>query len=143
MIETIVVSLAISLAFTIVLEVGFYIVVSRVRHKSMRWGTRRTGESAGSLVYQKTNFDKKDLFLVVMVNILTNPVVVMTYWLSVLYFDISYVIIIVPLEIFAVFTEGFIFKKHGRYLKHPYVFSVCINAFSFGTGLVLQYFNIF
>ena len=113
--KKILLSLALSLALTLVLEVGFFLVVRSIKGKH----------------------DKKDLLLAVMVNILTNPAVVLLYWLAVLYTDLNRVII-VPLELLAVLVEGYLYKKHGRFFKHPYLFSVAANAFSFGTGLFLQ-----
>lgn len=105
-------SLAISLALTLVLETGFFLVL----------GKR----------------DKKDLLLLVMVNILTNPLVVLLYWLTVLHREVNSVIII-PLEVFAVLTEGFYYRKYGLHFKHPYLFSLAANAFSFGAGLLIEW----
>ena len=110
------VSLVISLVLTVALEAGFFFAV----------GKR----------------GKTDLGLLVMVNILTNPAVVLLHWLAVLYTDWSRVIIILPLEIFAVLTEGFYYEKYGREFKRPYLFSLAANAFSFGTGLILQLLQI-
>jgi len=112
----IIISLIVSLALTLILEVGFFLIVRSIKGKH----------------------DKKDLALVVMVNILTNPAVVLLYWLAILYTDINYAIIIAPLEISAVFIEGYIYKKRGRYFKHPYIFSIAANAFSFGIGVLTQ-----
>jgi len=109
-------SLAISLALTLVLETGFFLIIMSI----------------------KGRHDKKDTALVVMVNILTNPAVVLLYWLATLYTSINYVIILAPLEISAVFIEGYIYKEHGRYFKHPYIFSIAANAFSFGMGVIIQ-----
>ena len=119
--KDIMLSLAISLALTLVLEVAFFLVVRSIKGK----------------------LDKKDLLLVVLVNILTNPALVLIFRLTVLYTDANYVIhIIILLEIIATLTEGYIYKKHGDYFKLPYVFSIAANIFSFGSGLVLQYFQI-
>ena len=107
-------ALAISLILTIVLETGFFLL---------------TGKR-----------DKKDLLLVVLVNIITNPVVVLLYWLAVLYTDLHAYIIMIPLELFAVFTEGYYYKKYGRGFRCPYLFSLAANMFSFGTGLIIQLF---
>ena len=110
------ISLVISLALTLSLEVGFFWVVRLI----------------------KSQCNKKDLLLVVMVNILTNPAVVLLYWLAILYTNIDRVIILAPLEISAVFIEGYIYKKCGLYFRHPYVFSIAANAFSFGMGVFIQ-----
>ena len=107
-------SLAVSLILTLALETGFFLL---------------TGKR-----------DKKDLILVVLVNIITNPAVVLLYWLAVYYTDFSHVLIKIPLEIFAVVTEGYYYKKYGRDFKYPYIFSLTANLFSFGTGLIIQQF---
>jgi len=105
-------SLAVSLALTLALEAGFFLIA----------GKR----------------DKKDLLLLILVNILTNPVVVLAYWLAVLYTDYHAVIIIVPLEVFAVLVEGCFYRKYSRSFKRPYLFSLAANVFSYGAGLLIQ-----
>jgi len=84
--------------------------------------------------------NKKDLLLLLLVNILTNPVVVLSYWLVALYTDWNLYIVLIPLELFAVLTEGYYYKKYGQSFKHPFLFSLAANAFSFGTGQLLQAF---
>lgn len=105
-------SLGISLLLTLVFETGFFFF---------------TGKR-----------DKKDLLLLVMVNILTNPPVVLLYWLTVLRAGWNFVIII-PLEVFAVWIEGCYYKKYSRDFKRPYFFSLAANAFSFGVGLLIDW----
>lgn len=105
-------SLALSLLLTIALEIGFFLLL----------GKR----------------NKKDLLLVTLVNVLTNPVVVLLYWIAVLYTDLNTVIIMIPLEIFAILTEGYYYKKHGHDFKHPYIFSICANMFSYWIGVLIQ-----
>ena len=106
------IALAVSLALTLVLESGFFLLV----------GKR----------------NKKDLLLVALVNVLTNPAVVLLYWLAVAYADFNRVVVIAVLEVLAVLTEGYMYKKHGQDFKRPYGFSLFANMFSYGTGLVLQ-----
>ena len=106
------VALAISLALTLALEIGFFFLI----------GKR----------------NKRDLLLVVMVNVLTNPVVVLLYWLVVLYTGWNTTIIKIPLEVFAILTEGFYFRKYGQNFKRPFVFSLAANMFSFWVGIFLQ-----
>jgi len=106
------ISLAISLALTLVLESGFFLLI----------GKR----------------NKKDLLLVALVNVLTNPAVVLIYWLAVVYAGYNRIIIIAVLEVLAVLTEGYLYKKHGQEFKRPYGFSLFANIFSYGTGLVIQ-----
>jgi hypothetical protein len=97
---------------TLVLETGFFLVI----------GKR----------------NKKDLLLVVMVNILTNPVVVLIYWLAVLRAWWNSILVLVPLEIVAVLVEGCYYKKYGNSFKRPYLFSLAANTFSYGAGVLIQ-----
>ena len=114
MIPALLTALAVSLLLTLALETGFFLLI----------GKR----------------NKKDLLLLMLVNILTNPVVVLTYWLTVLYMDWNAETIIMPLEALAVFIEGYYYKKYGCSFKRPYLFSLVANTFSFGTGLLIQLF---
>lgn len=107
-------SLALSLVLTIALETAFFLLI----------GKR----------------DKKDLLLVVLVNILTNPVVVLLYWLSILYTEWNSVVVMIPLELFAIVTEGYYYKKYSSSFRYPYLFSVVANMFSFWAGVLIQLF---
>jgi len=107
-------ALVISLILTLILEAGFYLLV----------GKR----------------NKKDLLLLVMVNIITNPVVVLSYWLAVLYMNWNPVLTVISLELGAILVEGFYYKKYGQDFKRPYLFSAAANTFSYGTGVLLQRF---
>ena len=114
-------SLALSLFLTIVLELGFFILVGKLFS-----GTLFTGKR-----------EKKDYLLVVLVNVLTNPLVVLSYWLTVLYTNWPAPLVLIPLELFAILAEGFYYKKYGAFSR-PYLFSTAANVFSFGTGLLIQ-----
>ncbi|MDR0489806.1 MAG: hypothetical protein LBH28_00975 [Oscillospiraceae bacterium] len=105
-------SLAISLFLTIVLETGFFLL-------AVKW-------------------NKKDLLLVILINIVTNPIVVLFFWLSELYTNLNSVVVMAPLELFAVLVEGHCYKKYGQSFKHPYLLSLAANAFSFGIGMLIQ-----
>ena len=106
------ISMAISLPLTIVFEGLFFFIV----------GKR----------------SKRDLQLLVLVNILTNPAVVFLLWLSVYYFLLNKVIITVLLESVAILTEAICYKRYGETFRRPFFFSVAANAVSYGTGLLLQ-----
>ena len=114
MTEKIITSLAISLILTITLEIVFFLL-ARKR-------------------------DKKDLLLVILVNVLTNPVVVLLYWLTTIYTKWNIWVALIPLELFAILTEGRYYKKYGNAFKHPFFFSLCANMFSYWIGVVLQLF---
>jgi len=107
-------ALGISLGLTLVFEVGFYLIA-----------------------YKR---NKSDVLLVVLVNTLTNPIVVLLYWIA--YFNTNWntIAIIVPLELFAVLTEGFIYSKHAQSIKRPFLFSLAANAFSFTLGFIIMFF---
>ena len=108
------IALALSLALTLALEIAFFFLI----------GKR----------------NKKDLLLVLLVNVLTNPVVVLLYWLAALYTDWDTSIIKIPLELFAILTEGLYYMKYGQSFKRPFFFSLAANAFSFSIGVLLQHF---
>jgi hypothetical protein len=107
-------ALAISLALTLALELFFFLII----------GKR----------------NKRDLLLTLLVNTLTNPVVVLTYWLLIFYTDWNGVIVKSSLELWAVLTEAHYYKKYGQQFSRPLLFSISANAFSFGTGMLLQKF---
>ena len=84
--------------------------------------------------------NKKDLLLVVLVNILTNPAVVLAYWLLALYVSFNLLLVKIFLEFLVVMTEGFYYKKYGMEFNRPYIFSVVANVVSFVAGMLLQRF---
>ena len=106
------ISLAASLSLTLVLETGFFLL---------------TGKR-----------NKKDLLLVALANVMTNPAVVLLYWLAVDYSGFNWIITTAVLEVLAVLTEGYMYKKRGQDFKRPYGFSLFANMFSYGTGVLLQ-----
>ena len=114
MIQGLIISLAVSLLLTIILETGFFFIV-----KIRKW-------------------NKKDLGLVILVNIITNPIVVLLNWLTVMYTEYNTVIILILLEIFAIVTEGCYYKKYGKSFGHPYLFSFLANMFSYWIGILIQ-----
>ena len=114
---TLLYALGISLASTIILEAVFF------------------------LLSGKRN--KKDLLLLVLVNVLTNPAVVLLYRLCRDYTNWNTFVIQIPLEVFAVLTEGYCLKKYGLEFKRPYLFSISVNAFSYGAGILGQTLSSF
>ena len=112
LLSTLVASLAASLVLTILLEVGFFFL---------------TGKR-----------NKKDLLLLVLVNVLTNPVVVLSFLLIGHFTSWNPYLALIPLEVFAVLTEGYYYKKYGKEFRRPFLFSLAANVFSFGLGELLQ-----
>ena len=81
-----------------------------------------------------------DLLLLILANLMTNPAVVLLYWLVAMSTKWNAYLIQAPLEALAVLTEGLLFKKYGQEFKRPYLFAIAVNAFSYGAGILLQYF---
>lgn len=82
---------------------------------------------------------KEDILLVGLVNILTNPIVVLILNLFFLFTASPPPwFLILPLEVFAVLTEGFIYQKGLSYRRiHPFLLSLILNGISYFGGLLL------
>lgn len=104
--------MGISLAATIILELLF----------ALFWGIR----------------NKKDLLLLCLVNLLTNPVVVFIYYISKFYSDLDLIVVVLVLEVLAVLLEGFYYKRYGKMYRDPYYFSFFANVFSFAIGKIIS-----
>ena len=81
---------------------------------------------------------KRDLLLVGAVNIVTNPAVVLLYWMTTIYSTANPIVVMAILELFAVCTEGIYYNRYGEDFRHPFYFSIAANAFSFWLGVLLQ-----
>jgi hypothetical protein len=86
---------------------------------------------------------KKDLVYVVLVNIMTNPLVVSLPVLVLVKFGVNArYICLVFLEILAIISEGFVYKKVLTYKKlNPYLISLILNVLSYCIGIVIN--NLF
>ena len=74
----------------------------------------------------------RGLILTVLVNMLTNPPVVLTYTLF------PSLPMKLSLEVAAVLIEGFVYKKCSDEINRPFLYALCINAFSFLTGELIN-----
>lgn len=101
-------SLAISLILTLLLELAF----------AWFWGVRGKG-----------------LGLVALMNILTNPAVVMLHFLCTAVLGWSELLPVLLLETAAIVAEGFCCRGM---IRKPWAFAVCINLFSYFAGELLQ-----
>ena len=83
---------------------------------------------------------KKDILNIVLVNIMTNPLVtsIPTFvYMQVGTFGRNLSLII--LEVFAVLSEGFVYKKFLNFKKiNPYIFSIILNVSSFLIGEIIN-----
>ena len=95
-------SFVLSLALTLLIESAV----------ALAWGLRR-----------------RDLLLCVLVNVLTNPAVVLLHSL----FPAPPVTLL--LEGGAVAVEALYYRRYGEHIPRPWLFSLAANALSFGIGL--------
>ncbi len=88
---------------------------------------------------------KSDLILVLLVNTLTNPLVVTLQLIANQYSPIPWIATLLALEIGACLTEGFIYKRGLYYNKiNPYLISLILNCCSyFGGNLINSLLHLF
>ena len=160
----VIVSLAISLTLTLIFESVFFLLARKLGMLQITCGRKRlffrsvkrnqgwwsvanrrtdaplSDRNAKNSLFRViiTNRDKKDFKLLLLVNILTNPIVVLSFWLVMIFTDWNTNIAIIPLELFAVLVEGLYYKKYGKGFRHPFLFSLGANAFSFGIGSLIS-----
>lgn len=89
-------------------------------------------------IYFAITHHRKDLFLVCLVNIMTNPLAVAICNLFPRYSDLNRVFIVLILEITVILVEGKIYKKFGQNFAHPYLISFSANLLSYGAGWFLS-----
>ena len=84
--------------------------------------------------------DKKDILNIILVNIMTNPLV--TSIPTLIYMKIGVFgrnVSLILLEIFAVISEGFVYKKFLNFKKiNPFIFSIILNGSSFLIGEIIN-----
>ena len=85
---------------------------------------------------------KKEVLLVILVNILTNPPTVLLYWLYRRYCEGASMPVQIVLELVVVIVEAWIYhsfaKEENWRIKRPILLAVVSNVVSWGTGLVVQ-----
>lgn len=84
--------------------------------------------------------NKKDLLNIILVNIMTNPLVnSITIFLNFYFGIFSRNVGLIILEILAVISEGFVYKKYLKFNKiNPYVLSLILNGFSYFIGKIIN-----
>ena len=85
--------------------------------------------------------NKKDIINVILVNIITNPIVVIIpIYLNLRYGIIYRNISLIILEISIVLIEGFCYKKSLKYNKiNPYLLALILNILSYSIGEIINY----
>lgn len=85
--------------------------------------------------------DKKDILNIILVNVMTNPLLVsLTTYIT--YNRIfNRILFIIIMEVLVVIIEGFTYKKILKFKKiNPYVLSLILNASSYFIGELINYF---
>lgn len=106
---SIVLSLAASLALTLILELGF----------ALLWGARG-----------------RDFPRIALVNVLTNPAVVLCRLIARAHFPAALPAVTFALEAGAIVVEGWLLSAKSG-VRWPWFFALCANLFSFTAGLLL------
>ena len=101
-------SLLISLLLTLILELLFALI----------WGIR-----------------KKGLVLVILMNILTNPAVVLLHFFCTFFLGWTGFFPVLLLELAAIVAEAFCCRG---IIRKPWLFALCVNLFSYSLGELLQ-----
>ena len=104
--------LAVSLLLTLVFEEGFALV----------WGLH----------------GRRELGLAALVNILTNPPVVLLYYTATGLWHWNAVPVTIALEAAAVLVEWRCYRAYSEQVKRPFLFALTINLFSYGVGCVIN-----
>lgn len=86
--------------------------------------------------------EKKDLLNIILVNTLTNPILVASTALIRVVIGIKYQLpSTIIFELIAFFTEGFIYNKVLKYKKiNGYILSLILNISSYSIGHIVNYF---
>lgn len=78
---------------------------------------------------------KKELLIVLLMNILTNPLVVMWHYST---WQFGFLVSTVLPELAAIVTEAFLLQKFTKNTPYPVLLGVMINLFSYSIGVVLS-----
>ena len=81
---------------------------------------------------------REDMGLIALANLMTNPAVVYLSLLTKALRPGLYPAAAAVTELLAVLAEGYAYKRRAAEIARPMLFSLCMNALSFGTGLVIK-----
>ena len=79
---------------------------------------------------------KRDLLVVLLMNILTNPLVVMWHYST---WQHGFVISTVLPELAAIVTEALLLRRFTKDTPYPILLGIFINLFSYSVGVVLNF----
>lgn len=85
--------------------------------------------------------NKKDILNIILVNIVTNPIVVsIPVYINIKFGLLERNISLITLELLTLFIEGYIYKKVLNYKKiNPYLISLILNMSSYLIGEIINY----
>lgn len=81
---------------------------------------------------------KREILLVILVNVLTNPIVVCSFYMNYKYQFMNLALLTMIMEVAAVVTEALLYKRFSKKVVHPWWFSIGINAFSYSIGELIN-----
>ena len=81
---------------------------------------------------------REDMGLIALANLMTYPAVVYLSLLTKALRPGLYPAAAAVTELLAVLAEGYAYKRRAAKIARPMLFSLCMNALSFGTGLVIK-----
>lgn len=81
---------------------------------------------------------RRDLLLVVLMNLLTNPVVALLNMYLGVTTPLSRWLILLPLEAAAVVVEWLLLRRYAEHVPRPFLLALALNLCSFLTGELLQ-----
>lgn len=84
---------------------------------------------------------KKYFLLIFLVNVVTNPVAVLSYWMYRVYWAGTSMAVQIVIEIIVVLTEAWIYSTFSREeewkIPRPILLAIIANTVSWGSGLLL------
>ncbi|NCB74840.1 MAG: hypothetical protein EOM51_08890 [Clostridia bacterium] len=81
----------------------------------------------------------RNLIILVLVNILTNPPVVLLSSILLKTTNLPRFLIITVLELTAILVEAMCYRRCGENIRHPFVLSFGANTFSYFTALIINH----
>ncbi len=79
---------------------------------------------------------KQDLLVVLLMNVLTNPLVVMWHYST---WEFGFVVSTVLPELAAIVTEAILLRRFAKDTPYPVLLGVMINLFSYSIGVVMRF----
>lgn len=81
---------------------------------------------------------KGDMLVVLIMNVLTNPLVVMWNYAT---WELGFIVCTVLPEMAAITAEAFLLRRFTKGTAYPILLGICINLFSYCAGVLLNFFG--